>query len=488
MSTKYKLKRNDLCPCDSGSKYKNCCEGEVNWSKLLNEGLDINPHLSIRGRNIQFMEKILEALQLDSSPTSLNLKDYKSSITSDAVVKIHQALMEIWPKDIDIYSALSKTSTDVSGLYVGDYGPKYILKGLVRHSLYSNKLLVVDPFVYPPSVNEEFNPILNPDQYRSHTLRSVNFWITLSSWIDAGIVEIIRTPADFDHKLNWDSLKNQQKKFEDSEELKKAAEISVREQMERHANEEKLLHMLAAPNEYLEQVFNEQDIVENGFTTKDFIDYIERLREENPDFLEPLSEQQSSELRIISSGTSYDIARLTSDLTGSHLVTDIYSKWKEIEFDREQSNAQQDEWEPFAKSFQGIELKYLDNLSLERALLLRKEERLESLRVFLRKVWKAARTPDTFDEANIQLLSEELGEEIKKANEEWKDIDRDLLKWVGGELSASLLAAGPLIASGHGNFLAAAAVSAGVINLGVAHSKRKSFQTKFPAAFFLNLK
>lgn len=488
MSSKTKIKRNDLCPCGSGNKYKICCEAEVDWNKLLKEGLDVNPYFSIRGRNIQFIDKIFEALQIDSGRGPRSLKEYKAAFTSDAVIKIHQALMEIWPFDIDINRALRKTATDVSGLYVGDYDTDYILNGLVRHSLYSNKLLVIDPFIYPTSVKEEYNPIINPDKYRSQTLKNVRFWISLYPWIEEGIVEIIRTPTDFDSKLNWDSLKSQQKKFEENEELKQAAKRSVSELFERHGNEIKRQLFLSSPNEYLKRIINELGLVKKGFKVEDFIDEIEKEREQNKDFLEPLGKDNISQFDIFSTGASYDIAKLTSNLTNSYLVTDIYSKWKEIELDREENNATHDEWAPFAKAFQKIELKYLNNLKLDHALTLRKEERLVSLRVFLRKVWKAARSPDTFNEANVQLLSEELGEEIKIAEEEWKHIDRDLLKWFGAEFGAGFLAAGPLIASGNGYFLAAAMASAAAIKLGVTQSERKSFQTKFPAAFFLKLK
>jgi len=51
-----------------------------------------------------------------------------------------------------------------------------------------------------------------------------------------------------------------------------------------------------------------------------------------------------------------------------------------------------------------------------------------------------------------------------------------------------LLAAGPLIASGYGYFLAAAIASAGAITLATKQSERRSLQDKFPAAFFLKLK
>jgi len=480
-----KIGRNQLCPCGSGKKYKHCCKNNVDWNQIIKERRDIIPHLSIRGRNLLFFDKIAGALQLDSN--TFSPKNYKSAFTNGAVVKIHEALMEVWPPYIDIHNTLKNSSSDVSGLYIGDYEPEYILKGLVRHSTYSNKLLVVDPFIYPLSVKEEFNPILTPEQYRSQTLRNVNFWFLILPWIEAGIVEVIRTPADFDRKLNWESIKQEKKKFDENEELQKALNGSVHELSERHLTEMAIELQLSAPNDYLEKLFNETELEKEGLTSKEFISFIEQLRESNPNFLETL-DKTSGQLQTFSTGGNYNIAMLTANLTNSYLVTDLYVKWKEIEIDRESANAINREWSPFAKAFQDLELKFLNNLSLEHALILRNENRLESLRVFLRKVWKSARTTDQFSEANAKLLAEELKEEIIKAEEEWKQIDRNLLKWFGAELSGGLLTAGPLIASGHGAFLAAAVATSGIITLGAVQSERKSFKNKYPAAFFLKLR
>src|SRR5262249_1945077 len=146
---------------------------------------------------------------------------------ADAVRKIHEALVDLWPPNIDIDEVLKRASSDVSGLYIGDYEAEYMSRAIVRHSIYANKILLIDPFVYPPSVREEFNPIVNPAQYRAQTLRNVNLWLDLYPWIENGIVGLIRPPADFDPRLNWELMDTQIKKFEESTELKKAQEESV---------------------------------------------------------------------------------------------------------------------------------------------------------------------------------------------------------------------------------------------------------------------
>jgi hypothetical protein len=331
-----KIGRNLSCPCGSGKKYKHCCERNVDWEGIFRSGADWRPYLSIRGRNIYFADRLIEILQLEAYDKRKGLKAYKAAFTGNAVRRIHEAVMQAWPPDIDIAKVLERTSSDVSGLYVGDYDLEYILKGIVRHSIYANKILVVDPFVYPTSVRDEYNPIIEPEQYRAQTLKNVNFWFSLFPWIHAGIVEIIRTPADFDHKLKWESLKRQRKKFTENQELKKASEESLQELKRRHRDKmafEDLL--LSAPDSYLKQLFEEDPGLNNkGLTFDQFMDYINRKRERNPNFLEPIGpDSKSGQLRMMSTGTSYDIARLTATITKSYLVTDLYVRWREIELD-----------------------------------------------------------------------------------------------------------------------------------------------------------
>ena len=304
-------------PCGSGKKFKHCCERHVDWNRLIRDGADWRPYISIRGRNAYIFKST--QLRYCNSIRMIRrngLKAYKAAFTGNAVRQIHEAVMQAWPPDIDIANILERTASDVSGLYVGDYALEYISKGIVRHSIYANKILIVDPFVYPTSVRDEYNPIIEPEQYRSQTLRNVNFWFSLVPWIDAGIVEIIRTPADFDPKLKWESLKHQLKKFEENLELKKAAEESVQELKRRHRDKlafEDLL--LSAPDSYIKQKYYELGYDGEGLTADEFLEHIHRKRERDPNLLEPISpDSKTGQLRMMSTGTSYDIARLTANI------------------------------------------------------------------------------------------------------------------------------------------------------------------------------
>jgi hypothetical protein len=488
MSRQSKIKRNAPCPCMSGKKFKTCCCGRVDWEAIIQQGRDYRPYLSVRGRNLYFANRISDALKLNTLGKARSLKDYKAAFTADAVRKIHEAIMEVWPPDIDISEVLKRPAGEVSGLYIGDYEPEYLTRGIVRHSIYANRILLVDPFIYPKSVRDEFNPLVNPAQYRAQTLKNVNLWFALLPWIEAGIVEVIRPPADFDHRLNWEFMKAQEKKFEESAELKKASKESVDELSTRHRK--RLMYqqlLLGAPDSYLRSKFEEFGLGTKGANVDEFLKSIHEEREQDPDFLEPMGPKSEAQLSMITTGASYPSATMTAGITGSYLFTDIHVRWREIELDRESHSAENKVWAPFAKALQNTPIKFLNNLRLEHALTLRREGRLESLRGFLANVWKDASTENRFDNANAILLAEELSQRIRDAELEWKKIDKDLLKIVGGAAVAGLLAAGPLIAAGHAAFLASAAVVAGGVPLINSTLQRGSFPDRFPAAFFMKI-
>ena len=485
----HKVGRNNPCPCGTGKKYKNCCDGHVDWNALLRSGDNWIPYLSNRGRNIYLANKILDILSLDSTKGHLTLQHYKEAFTASAVRQIHEAVLEIWPPDMDIKAALARCTSDVSGLYIGDYHPEYLSRAIVRHSIYANKIMVMEPFVYPPSVVEKFNPIVNPEQYRAQTLKNVNFVVSLLPWIEAGIVEMIRTPGDFDPKFNWEAMLRQERKFDENEELQAEVAKSVDEMSARHIEKGSFSHViLSAPDEYLRRQFRELEVSSADFTEDQFIAYINRLRKRDINFLEPVGlGKGSAQLHMITTGANYEVARVTAGITNSYLVTDIPSKWKEIEFDREEHSPENAAWAPFAKSIQNTKFRYLNNIQLTHALKLRKEGRLERLRYFMHRVWMEASSEKPFDAVNAENLGRELGEEVRKAEVEWREIDRDLVKIVGAGTTTALLAAGPLIAFGHGAFLAAAAAVSGGTTLMVHKMKKRSFPNRFPAAFFMNI-
>jgi hypothetical protein len=220
-------------------------------------------------------------------------------------------------------------------------------------------------------------------------------------------------------------------------------------------------------------------------TAESFLAYIQARRNSHPYFVENLP-GQTSELLYETSGANYELAKRVCLITGSHLITDFRTYWKQIELDRKKSGVNSTEWVPFSKALQNSELKIFNNVSLDAALKLRKDNRLEGLRLFFHRVWKDCRDSEEFSESNALNLTAELDERIGEAKSEWDKIDQDLIKWFGAPGAAissvgftGFLPAAPAIA---------AAAATGAVGLIQSALRRSSFKERFPASFFLTLK
>src|SRR5690606_7796944 len=113
-------------------------KGNVDWDAILRSKADPTGYLSVRGRNILFIEALGDALQLDRIEAPLDLPTFKRAFTASAVVKIYEAVHRIWPPDTDLAKILARSKDEVAGLYVGDYAPEYLHRALVRHSTYAS--------------------------------------------------------------------------------------------------------------------------------------------------------------------------------------------------------------------------------------------------------------------------------------------------------------------------------------------------------------
>lgn len=166
-----RIGRNSPCPCGSGKKYKKCCWGERDWDALLSAPDAVYArNLSLRGKNLFFMNAVAEALELDPEEDDFDLVKFKQRFTPEAVERIFSALCVVWPDGDDLDRVLQDERENTSGLYHGFYDPARILQGLTRHSLYSESLLLVDPLPHPARIRPEYNPLHHPEQYRSVAL------------------------------------------------------------------------------------------------------------------------------------------------------------------------------------------------------------------------------------------------------------------------------------------------------------------------------
>lgn len=480
------VSRNATCPCGSGLKYKKCCQGEVAWEEILAEPPHKQiEHLSLRGKNLAFVNRVAEILELDRLEPA-DHADFKRRFTANRVQEIYQTLIDLWPSSQDLDRVLESQSGSVSGLYIGDYSPSTILTGVTRHALYADRILLADPIPFPLRMRDEYNPILNPALYLSATLKWMRLWFSLVPWIDSGLIGFVRTPGDFDPALRYAAMKAARQRYDENAELKALIHDYAKRAAKDELRDERSLLSLMTPDSVIEERIRRSNESLSELEIQGVLSHIEALRNDHPYYVEALNEDGAAQVLHFSSGTNYEMGKITALRTGSYLVTDSKYRWEEMSLDREFGKVDEAKWTPFAKAFHSLRFPYLDDVPLEVAFRLRKEGRLEDLRNFLRKVWRAAHSQELLSEENVENLAAELGERVNEAEWEWNSINRDLLKWAGVEAVAGVAASGVL--AGQGHWVAGALAVAGVTNLAITSGRRNDFRLRYPAGVFMDLK
>jgi len=433
------------------------------------------------------MSVLGQVLQLDTIPQPAQFSDFKRAFTPKAVREIYGAIPEIWPDVTDYHRCIAIERDSVSAFYSGTYEPEVVLRAVTRHSLYSERIFLVDPFAYAPSMRPEFNPVLHPEQHRANAVRNTFLWWSLAPWILEGLVCFVRTPGDFDTDVEREVIEIQREKFDANEKLRAAIDEHARKEVEAAGPFDRGIgehFFLSHPNERLLEMLHDYP-GENPFKTdQEFLEHIQRRRNDHPYFVERLP-GQNREFLLHTSGSSYEMAKRICELGNFHIITDLRSRWLELESEFESVKGNLRNWAPFAKAFDAAPLRVLDSVPLESALELREQKRLESLRLFLRKVWASSREAEAFAEENAIGLAAELQEKIREADVEFKKIDQDLIKWVGiaGAAGATLLT------SGVAAFIPAASAAVTGASAALVRStwQHRSFRMQFPAGFFLSV-
>jgi hypothetical protein len=474
-----KIGRNEPCPCGSGKKFKKC-----HLNKLQTPRDNPNLQRSIKERNIILYNAIVDIFGFNKGKT---WSDFRREMSDDQVRELYKVYGWLWPLDTDIISLLPKPSKRLRGLYIGETKADLnsIVKNVVRYSLYTDDILIVNPFINPRILAPEVNPIEKPSLYKQDTLEMVYFLFILAPWIESGIVHMIPNPTDYDPQLRESVWSMAEKRWKDQK-LKLSKETLA--ELEPRGKELLAKSMYRLPKDKLEITIRRalpdlsDDEVENQ------IAYTQELRRNNPLLLDQELPEEG-ELQIMRYGANLELGLFLSQLTGSYLYTDRRDQWHEILTAKQESSTKSDIWSPLTNSFQSLEFSFLDKIDPGFALSFKKEGRLEKFRNFLRKVWLGIEesSSPTIASKMAREFGDELQEQYGKTKEEWSQIDKDLIKFLTG--STGVVSVTDAIAKGGMNWQAPALGFCinGVLSLLKARTDRKNFRQNVPLAVFLDL-
>lgn len=475
--------RNDPCPCGSGEKYKHCCLYKTTGSApQIRPQNEQHPLLSssIKTRNLVLIEALWDIFGFRKGKS---WNDVRKEMTNDQVRELYRVVAWLWPSNTRIIPLLPKPDSKLRGFYMGEMNVDLsaVLSNIVRYSLYTDEIIVMNPLMNPHCIAPDYNPIEHPEQYKQDTLELIYFILKLYPWIESGIVSMIPDPGDFDYQLRrstWDMAK---KRWEDqgldlTEETKAKIEPHGKRMLE------KTLYRL--PDDQLAISLKRALPHLTDQQLKDQIEYTRRLRHNDPMILDQELPAEG-QMMINRNGSNLEMGMYIAQLTGSYLYTDLPEQWREILSCEQNPTSEGDTWSPLTKAFQSLEYSFLNDIDPQFAYNLKTEGRLETFRSFLRRVWIDINGNHTYDEANkhARRFSEELHEEYTSAKEEWAKIDKELLKWVTGSGGLAAIISGGM----NWQIPAIGFCISGVGKLLEARTERKRFKSTIPMSVFLDL-
>ena len=469
----------DICHCGRLKRFRDCC-GPLSEDGRIGRIATLS--LADRSRTTVAAVKYF----FGHDPQAL-----RENVTDDRVSEFYSVIADIWPARMSAPSFLSslKSPSDFSAFYVGWVRPETILRSLTRVGLYTERILVAQPFHLPWNYKDDYDPVMHPAEVRVDTHRWATVMLYLEPWIEDGLVTLIPEPDDFDPTLrdafNSSGLRRQRdgKIKIDPEDLDRLSEIFKAE----HG-----LNFMSLPDDTI--IRNLKATVGLGEAqVPSMLEYIHRFRESNANFIEgALSTTGTGVLQRMSvstiEGTVY-----TCGLTGAFPFSDLRGKWNELLEYSEQLPEDAKIWTPLTAAFSRLSFDFLDGYDAKFAYEIRQDGRLIGFRNFLHDMWKKIDGSPSADaaERHARDLADRLTWEHETAKNEWTVIHRKYDSAI--KKSAVSTAIGGVV-GGFATGMLGVAASLGVHLFQTREDAKNlkgdvaNFRTKFPIALFIDIK
>jgi hypothetical protein len=464
--------RNARCPCGSGQKYKHC---------HLGKSFDASRDMSVHNRNLILLRA---AQDIFGFTRGRSWADLKANISGEQIRAFYEIHASYCVPGTDWTSIMPKPDGKLRGLYLGDIRPELTLRNIIRFSLYSDNIFVINPFANPHILRAEYDPIENPDQYKADTISLLYFLFSVAPWIESGMLHLVPDPGDLNLALKRETWRLAKARVGD----RKPDESDLEEAYER-GREDLLRVIYALPEKDLIRHLERAGMTLREDKKRQLISYArQKLRDDPIAFEQPIAQsRKDGQITAFRAGTNLETALMICNITGAFPYTNMSSIWRQIIEARDEMSETARMWSPLTKAFQALDFRFLDRVDAQFAQGIREDGRLESFRALLRKIGNGATdiTSVSALDGYVRDCRDELVDEYRKAQADWSKIDESFLKWMSG---GSTVAAG--IVTGHlipdVASLSAATMST-LSQLGLRYFRQQQFRKANPMSVLIDL-
>lgn len=310
----------DSCGCGSGRAFGACCERKS--AKLRPTWAE----RSIRERNLMLFDGMSKVLGVAEGRDWVSVR---REITDKKIQEVYELYDALWPRETNLLAMLPKPDGAARALYTGILHPTAISNSALGLALYFDELLIEHPFIHPRAVNQKFSPLEHPQQYRQEFVKSIVLLSTLMPLVASGTVTLFPDPCSFDvhlrdQMLDMAARRSRGLKFDPKED---ATFMKI-------SRGDRFRTMLLLPREVLRRIVLEDSAQLNEEAVEGILSGFDRLREQDP--LAVLQEgsleggKNGGQLTQFKLAPNFEIAMYLAQATGSCIVTDSVSRWREF--------------------------------------------------------------------------------------------------------------------------------------------------------------
>jgi len=401
---------NDPCVCGNGRKYKKCCR-----DRPLGDRPSCTEY-STRERNIMFFNAVTSILGLTKGKS---WDDVRRELSDEQVKQIHLAFGSLWPKETNIADLLPRPDNRVFRvLYMGLLDPRTIAASLTSFLPYFDEIVVLNPFMNPAYIRDEFSPTHSPSQHKQQTLKNILVLLQLIPFIEAGIVHMVPDPCEFNAHLReqiWSMAKARLKNWKPSDQDMEAMIQLSKDDFRRT--------MSGLPDDALGRSIRRALPELPTEKVEQTIEYMKKERAEDPlALLQPMIPgEKGGQYQIWHLSPNLELGLFLAQITGSAIYTDVQHRWNELQdsVDSMGGSLQSSPWELLAKPFAGLEFIFEANPAVN--LEIRRSGRMGTVRNVFRRIGTAIQTQD--EPTHIASVAEHLVQELNRAhvqaNKDW---------------------------------------------------------------------
>jgi hypothetical protein len=464
--------RNDPCYCGADRKYKKCCE-RVKDERRIGPG----HYEGISIKNI-VLEEIWTFKEIFIVKLTDDELEISKNITDSDVLLFVERVRNLWGSKADLLPYMpAKTDPGFRALYFGSPDILSTVNLLARYSLYCDQIMVIDPLSIFHGMGKTFrhSPFQDPQGWVRQIVRDGVYMSFLGEWIKNDLIFATAFPLPFHDPLKQQHIEEMKARFEklapdkwdeivrDTIETQFYSGFTPAElaSMQPEKADVDMIRRLVEDEKWWERVspympgITREKAVETlkSMTRRkeEIQATITRLQQEPRRYEWALHREFESRMNVFGSGMNLLDAEWFAEITGSHLVTDSRTVWNDILTGEPEQGEQREKLKrsmsALAEAFQKLEFYFLNDVPLDFALQIRKENRLVGFRTYLRDFWnKVRREGQTEAErlATIQEFQDNLGAQYERFKTEFAEIR----KIVAGRIAVAGLSGAGAILSG----------------------------------------